>query len=60
MPDSLDRCFRYYLSVCTQEDLYDLSNGVVKTFHRRAPEVQVVTHHLKEHVEELSRVIGQV
>ena len=60
MPDSIDRCFRYYLSVCSQEDLFDLSKGVLKTFHRRAPEVQIVTHHLKEHVEELSRVIGQV
>ena len=60
MPAALDQCFRYYLSVCSHDDLYDLSKGVVKTFHRRAPEVPVVTHHLKGHVEELSRVIGRV
>jgi len=58
MPDSLDNCFRYYLSVCTQADLYELSQAAIKTFHRRAPEVRVVKQHLKEHVEELSRVIG--
>ena len=60
MPDSLDKCFRYYLSVCTVEDLYELSNASVKTFHRRAPEVRVVKQHLKEHVEELNRAIGKV
>jgi len=58
MPDSLDNCFRYYLSVCTEEDLYELSNALVETFNRRAPEVRIVKQHLKEHVEELSRVIG--
>jgi hypothetical protein len=60
MPDSLDNCFRYYLSVCTKEDLYELSSALVETFNRRAPEDRVVKQHLKEHVEELSRVIGQV
>ena len=58
MPDSLDTCFRYYLSVCTQEDLYELSSAAVKTFNRRTPEVRVVKQHLKEHVEELKRAIG--
>ena len=60
MPDSLDNCFRYYLSVCTKEDLYELSNAMVETFNQRAPEVRVVKQHLKGHVEELSRVIGQM
>ena len=60
LPDSLDKCFRYYLSVCTAADLSELCETVVKTFHRRAPEVRVVKRHLKEHVEELNRVIRQV
>ena len=60
MPDSLDKCFRYYLSVCTEADLSELCETVVKTFHRRSPEVRVVKQHLKEHVEELNRVIRQV
>ena len=60
MPDSIDKCFRYYLSVCTEEDLYELSKAVVKTFNRRSSEVRVVKQHLKEHVEELSRAIEKV
>jgi hypothetical protein len=59
MPDSLDNCFRYYLSVCTKEDLYELSNAMVATFNQRATEIRVVNQHLKEHVEELSRVISR-
>ena len=60
MPDSLDNCFRYYLSVCTLEDLYELSKAVLTTFHRRAPEVRIVKQHLKAHVRELNRVVDQV
>ena len=60
MPDSLDTCFRYYLSVCTKADLYELSKAVVQTFHRRAREVGVIKQNLKEHVDELNRVIRQV
>ncbi len=59
MPDSIDKCFRYYLSVCTKEDLYELSNAAIHTFNRQAPEVRVVKQHLEEHIEELTRVIGQ-
>jgi len=57
MPDSIDRCFRYYLSACTKDDLYDLSKAVVNTMNRQAPEVPVVRQHLKKHVEELDLAI---
>jgi hypothetical protein len=60
MPDTVDKCFRYYLSLCTREDLYDLSKAAANAFHRRAPEVQVIKRHLKEHVEELGRAIAHV
>ena len=60
MPGSLDKCLRYYLSVCNQEDLYELSKAAVKTFNRRAPEVRIIKQNLKEHVAELNRVIGKV
>jgi hypothetical protein len=60
MPDSLDICFRYYLSVCSKADLYELSKAVVQTFHRRAREVGVIKQNLKEHVDELNRVIRQI
>ena len=60
MPDTVDKCFRYYLSLCTREDLYDLSKAAANVFHRRAPEVEVIKRHLKAHVEELSRAIAHV
>ena len=60
MPDTIDKCFRYYLSLCNQADLYDLSQAAANTFHRRAPEVQVIKRHLNEHVEELSRAMDHV
>ncbi len=60
MPDAIDNCFLYYLSVCTREDLYDLTEASVNTFNRRAPEVLVIKQHLKEHVDDLERVIGQL
>ena len=40
MPDSLDNCFRYYLSVCTKEDLYELSQrtgGNIQSARSRGP-----------------------
>jgi hypothetical protein len=60
MPDTIEKCFRNYLSVCTQEDLYELSKAAAQTFNRQAPEVRVIKQHLKEHVEELNRAIGNI
>jgi hypothetical protein len=60
MPDSLDKCFRYYLSVCAKADLYELSHALVETFDRHASEVQVIKQHLSEHVAALSRAIERV
>lgn len=60
LPDSIDKCFRYYLSVCTKEDLHELSEVAVNTFHRRAPETRIIKEHLKEHVEELWHAIAHV
>jgi len=57
LPDAIDQCFRYYLSVCTREDLYDLSRAVVNGFDPRDPETPVVKQHLNKHVDTLSRAI---
>jgi hypothetical protein len=57
LPDSLDKCFRYYLSVCTKANLYELGNALVETFDRQAEEVQVIRQHLTEHVQELNRAL---
>jgi hypothetical protein len=60
LPDSIETCFRYYLSVCTREDLYELGKVVMNTFNRRAPELQVVKQHLSNHVEELDYLFRQI
>jgi len=55
MPDAIDRCFRYYLSVCTKEDVYELSQAVVNEFNPMSPETPIVKQYLDEHVAVLSR-----
>jgi hypothetical protein len=60
LPDSIETCFRYYLSICTREDLYELGNVVMKTYHQRAPELRVIQQHLKDHVAELRRLVKHI
>ena len=60
MPDSLDKCFRYYLSVYTETNLYELGQAVVKTFNPHSAEVRIVKQHLKKHVATLSHAIERV
>ena len=55
LPDAIDRCFRYYLSVCTKEDVYELSQAMVNEFNPMSPETPIVKQHLDEHVAVLSR-----
>ncbi|UCE54923.1 MAG: hypothetical protein JSV31_05650 [Desulfobacterales bacterium] len=59
LPDSPDRCFEYYLSLCTEADLLDLSLALLNSFNPKAEEVSVIKPHLKEHVETLYRSICQ-
>ena len=60
LPDSIETCFRYYLSVYTREDLYELGKVVMKTFHRRAPELRIIKQQLKDHTAELNRLVSQI
>ena len=57
LPDAIDRCFRYYLSVCTKEDVYELSQAVVNEFNPMSPETPIVKQYLDEHVAVLSRTL---
>jgi hypothetical protein len=59
-PDSVDRCFMYYLSNCTKDDLYDLSKTVISSYHPHAPELAVVKQNLNEQVEALEQAIGDM
>ena len=57
LPDAIDQCFGYYLSVCSQEDLFELAKAVVKEFNPRSAETSIVKQHLEAHVESLHRSI---
>jgi hypothetical protein len=57
LPDTIERCFRYYLSVCTRQDLYDLVTAVVNVSDPDTPGHRVLKQHVPEHVETLGGVI---
>jgi hypothetical protein len=57
LPDAIDRCFRYYLSVCTKEDVYELSQAMVNELNPMSPETPIVKQYLDEHVAVLSRTL---
>ncbi|UCD79773.1 MAG: hypothetical protein JSW26_31055 [Desulfobacterales bacterium] len=59
LPDTIERCFRYYLSVCSPADLYDLGTAVANTYHPETPEHYVLRQNIHEHVETLSSAIQQ-
>lgn len=60
LPDSPNRCFEYYLSLCTEADLLDLSLALVNSFNPKAPEGPFIKSHLKEHVKTLCRSLCQL
>jgi len=53
MPEAIDQCFGYYLSVCSREDLVELTAAVVNKFDPRSAETPIVKQNLKEHVDSL-------
>jgi len=57
LPDAIDQCFGYYLSVCSQEDLLELTEAVANEFHFPSAETSIVKQHLEAHVESLHRSI---
>ena len=60
LPDSIDQCFKYYLSACTKEDVQVLCEAALNTFDRQAPEIPIIKQHLSEHVEALKQAIDSV
>jgi len=57
LPDGIDQCFGYYLSVCSQKDLFELTKAVANEFNPRSAETSIVKQHLEAHVESLHRSI---
>ena len=59
LPDTIDRCFAYFLSRCSSEDIGDLCRSMVQAMDRRDPETAFVRQNLNEHITSLTRSIEQ-
>jgi hypothetical protein len=60
LPDAVDICFKYYLSICTSEDLFELSNSILQRFHPATPEIPLIKQNLVEHVQMLYQSINEL
>jgi len=60
LPDTIERCFRYYLALCSRQDFYELNNAVVDALHPEAPEVPVIKQNLTGHTETLCGAVQQM
>ncbi len=60
LPDSVDICFKYYLSICTLENLLELSKSILHRFHPATPEMPLIKQNLVEHVEMLYQSINEL
>ena len=60
LPDSPLACFFAYLVSCSQSDLLDLSESIVKRFNPQMPGLAIVEKNLPVHVETLHSSIQQM
>ena len=59
LPDTIDRCFAYSLSLCSGEDIGNLCRSSVHAMDPRDPEAAFVKQNLNEHITSLTRSIEQ-
>ena len=57
MPDTVERCFHYYLSVCTRQDLFELIHGIANTYDSDSSEHRVIYQNIDEHIQTLSDAV---
>ncbi len=57
LPDAVDICFKYYLTICSPADLRDLSNAILQTFAHESSETHIIQQNLGEHVHHLHQAI---
>jgi hypothetical protein len=60
LPAAVDICFKHYLSICTLEDLFELSESILQRLHPAAPEIPLIQRHLAAHVQLLFQSINEV
>jgi hypothetical protein len=59
LPDTIDRCFAYFLSLCSGEDIGNLCRSVVHAMDPRDPEAGFIMQNIDEHITSLTRSIEQ-
>jgi len=59
LPDTIDRCFAYFLSLCSGEDIGNLCRSVVHAMDPRDPEAAFIMQNIDEHITSLTRSIEQ-
>jgi hypothetical protein len=59
LPDTIDRCFAYFLSLASGDDIGDICRSVVQAMDPRDPEADFIKQNLDEHITSLSRSIKQ-
>jgi hypothetical protein len=57
LPDTIDRCFAYFLSLCSADDIGDLCRSVVQSMAPGDPEAAFIKQNLNEHIAALNRAI---
>jgi len=60
LPDAVDICFRYYLSICSRQDLFELSQSILQTVAPAAPEFCLIKQNLADHVRLLFLSINEI
>lgn len=60
LPDAVNTCFKYYLSICSQGDLFELSESILPTFGSAADEIPTIKQHLADHARLLIESIREI
>jgi hypothetical protein len=60
LPDTVGTSFKYYLSICRREELFELTESILQTFHPAAPEIPLIRQHLGEHVRLLAQALKEI
>ena len=58
-PDTIDRCFAYFLSLASGDDIGDMCRSVVQSMDPGDPEVDFIKQNLDEHIASMNRSIKQ-
>jgi hypothetical protein len=56
-PSCSEKAFRTYLASWSEEDLSEMAEAIVSSYHPQSPEIPVIRQHLRSHIALLSNLI---